>query len=196
MIQMKLSDLTIEQFQSLAAIELSTVFSLHEKRIGVLAIMEGKDPDDIMKMKVSEITRKYKQIVDQWNWLPEMRPISKFRAGNRWYHVSKEIDFMTAGQLIELMSYDVKSELKMVEDLHLILASMSRRCLWFRWVPEPYDGSSHQVRADYLRKNAKVGHIWGAISFFLLTSQEFVKITNDYFANQTQKTKPVNGKHH
>lgn len=193
---MKLTDLTIEKFQSLAAIELSTVFSLHEKRIGVVAIMEDKDPDEVMKMKVSEITRKYKAIVDQWNWLPEMKPIAKFRAGDRWYYVSKEIDFMTSGQLIELMSYDVKSELKMVEDLHLILASMSRRCLWLRWVPEQYDGSGHAVRAEYLRKNAKVGHIWGAIAFFLLTSQEFAKITKDYFVNRIQKMKPVNGKHH
>jgi len=193
---MKLTDLTIEKFQSLAAIELSTVFSLHEKRIGVVAIMEDKDPDDIMRMKVSEIVRKYKAIVDQWNWLPEMKPISKFKAGDRWYHVSKEIDFMTSGQLIELMSYDVKSELKMVEDLHLILASMSRRCLWLRWVPEQYDGSGHAARAEYLKKNAKVGHIWGAIAFFLLTSQEFAKITKDYFVNQIPKKKPVNGKHH
>lgn len=194
---MKLTDLTIQQFQSLAAIELSTVFSLHEKRIGVVAVMEGKTPDDVMKLKVSEITRKYKTIVDQWNWLPEMHPISKFKAGNRWYFVSREIDKMTAAQLIELMSYDVKSELRMVEDLHLILASMSRRCRWFRWAAEPYDGTGHAARAEYLRKNAKIGYIWGAISFFLLTSQEFAKNTKDYFANQTlgMNAKETNGIH-
>ena len=192
---MKLTDLTIEKFQTLAAIELSTAFEQHEKRIAVLSAFYEIDVDEVLSWPVSQVVATYRTLIDQWNWLPELAPRIKFRAGNKWFVGAKEINQMTAGQLIELMSYNVKDETLMVENLHLIMASLCRECKYLRWAPEPYNGKGHASRAEYLRKNATIGDVWGLISFFLLISNELSKTTLE-FSKLKMKNKPTqNGKH-
>lgn len=195
---MKLQELTIGKFQSLATIELSTIFNQSEKRIGVLAAYHQRSVDEIMAWPVPKIIKEYRTLIDQWNWLPELEPRAKFKAGNRWYVGSKFINEMTAAQLLEIMSYDTKNEAAMVDSLHLILASLTRECKYYRWAPEPYNGAGHAARAEHLKEHAKIGDIWGLISFFLLITTELSKNlaeSSGQLQTQTQKTNQSNGAH-
>lgn len=195
---MSLQHLTIGKFQSLATIELSTVFTQSEKRVGVLAAYHQRSVDEILAWPMLKVIKDYKTLIDQWNWLPEIQPRAKFKAGNRWYMGAKYINEMTAAQLLEIMSYDTKNEATMVESLHLILASLTRECKYHRWAPEPYNGAGHAARAEYLKEHAKIGDIWGLISFFLLITAELSKNLAEFsgrLLNQEQKTKQSNGAH-
>lgn len=192
---MKLTDLTIEKFQAIAAIELSQVFEQHEKRVAVLAAFYDVDVNDVLEWPVNQVIATYRTLIDQWNWLPEMAPKIKFKAGNKWFVGVKEINQMTAGQLIELMSYNVKDEALMVESLHLIMASLCRECLYLAWVPEPYNGKGHAMRAEHLRKHATIGDVWGLISFFLLISSELSKTMLEYSEDKLKKKQTKNGKY-
>jgi hypothetical protein len=192
---MKLTDLTIEQFQAIAAIELSTAFEAHEKRVAVIAAYRRLEVDEIMKWPISKIVADYRTLIEQWNWLPELEPKIKFKAGAKWFVGAQYLNEMTAGQLIELMSYNVKDETLMVDSLHLIMASLCRECKYLRWAPEQYNGANHAKRAEHLRKHATIGNVWGLISFFLLISSELSKTTVEY-SKVKMKSKPIqNGKH-
>jgi hypothetical protein len=195
---MSLQKMTIEKFQVLAAIELSEIFDSNEKRIGVVSAYSGKSVDQIMAWPVTKIIKEYKKIIEQWNWLPELQPKAKFQAGNRWYVGAKYINEMTAAQLIEIMSYDTKNERLMIENLHMILASLTRECKYYRWAPEPYSGANHAARAEQMRKHATIGDIWGLISFFLWITTELSGNLMEYLEQklkQAQKTNQSNGAH-
>jgi hypothetical protein len=54
------------------------------------------------------------------------------------------------------------------------------------WFPKKYDGSAHADRAELLKANAKVGDVWGVVSFFLLSSESYLKILSDYSKHLTK----------
>ena len=193
---MGLQNLTIAKFQSIAAVELSDVFTQHEKRIGVLAAYHGIEVDAVLAWPIAKVVKVYRELIEEWNWLPELQPRAKFKAGGKWYIGAKFVNELTAGQMIELMSYNVKDEQAMVQNLHLILASLTRECKYLRWAAEPYNGANHAKRAAHLQKHATVGDIWGLISFFLLITTE---LSSSLAASSGQQLKakgnPTNGKH-
>ncbi len=55
-----------------------------------------------------------------------------------------------------------------------------------RKMVEKYDGASHQERAELLKANAKIGDVWGVVSFFLLSSESYLKVLSDYSRHLTK----------
>jgi hypothetical protein len=56
---MKLQDLTIDQFQRIAALEFSPVLTDYDKRAGVVAIVEGVDVSLVREMPAKGLTTSY-----------------------------------------------------------------------------------------------------------------------------------------
>jgi hypothetical protein len=50
----------------------------------------------------------------------------------------------------------------------------------FGFFPKKYDGAAHAERAELMKKYAKVGDVWGVVSFFLLSSESYLKVLSDY----------------
>lgn len=192
---MSLQHLTIAKFQHLAGIEFSDDFDANEKRVTVLAAFYGTSIDTQLAKPASKVVQEYADLIAEWNWLPELQPCAKFKAGGKWFVGAKYVNELTAGQVIELMSYNTKDERALVQSLHLVLASLTRECKYLRWAPEPYSGASHAARAAHLQKHATVGDVWGLISFFLLITTE---LSSSLAASSEKRlqamTKKPNGK--
>ena len=69
---MKLQDLTIDQFQRIGAIEFSSVLGDYDKRVGVVAIVEGVDISLVREMSAKSVLKRYKAIISEWNALPAL----------------------------------------------------------------------------------------------------------------------------
>ena len=177
---MKIQDLTIDQFQRLAAIEMSPVLSDMDKRVGVVAITEGISVELVREMQASKLTKHYRTIIDQWNELPAMQFKNRFKAGGKWWKPTLFTDELTAGQLIELMDYKTTDEKALVQDLHRIMATLTCECRFYKWLPKKYDGGGHAERASLMKNHATMGDVWGAVSFFLLSSESYLQVLSDY----------------
>ena len=182
---MKLQDLTIAQFQRIAALELSEALEPSDKRVGVVAIVEGVEVGMVMEMPAKAVTKRYKEIIKDWNELPTLAYKKKFWADGRWWIPTVFTDELTAGQLIDLMSLDTSNEKALVQNLHKIMATLCREGGWFG-LPKKYDGASHAQRAEVMQKHAKIGDVWGVVSFFLLSSESYLQILSDYFKHLTK----------
>jgi len=93
---------------------------------------------------------------------------------------------LTAVQLIDLMDTDTTDEKKLVQNLHRIMATLCREGGFLGYFPKKYDGASHQERAELLKANAKIGDVWGVVSFFLLSSESYLKVLSDYSKHLTK----------
>ena len=124
---MKLQDLTIDQFQRIAALEFSPVLTDYDKRAGVVAIVEGVDVSLVREMPAKGLTKRYKTIIAEWNELPTLAYRRRFKAGGKWWIPTVFTDELTAGQLIDLMDTDTTDEKKLVQNLHRIMASTGHR---------------------------------------------------------------------
>ncbi len=96
---MKLQDLTIDQFQRIAALEFSPVLTDYDKRAGVVAIVEGVDVSLVREMPAKGLTKRYKTIIAEWNELPTLAYRRRFKAGGKWWIPTVFTDELTAGQL-------------------------------------------------------------------------------------------------
>jgi len=76
-----------------------------------------------------------------------------------------------------------------VQNLHRIMATLCREAGFMGWFPKKYDGAGHADRAELLKANAKVGDVWGVVSFFLLSSESYLKILSDYSKHLTKVAK-------
>jgi hypothetical protein len=183
---MKLQDLTIDQFQRIAALEFSPALNDADKRVGVVAIVEGVEVAIVRDMPATALTKRYKAIVKEWNELPALAYKRKFKAGGKWWIPTVFTDELTAGQLIDLMDMNTTDERQLVQNLHRIMATLCREAGWFGWFPKKYDGAGHADRAELLKANAKIGDVWGVVSFFLLSSESYLKILSDYSRHLTK----------
>ena len=95
---MKLQDLTIDQFQRIAALEFSPVLTDYDKRAGVVAIVEGVDVSIVREMPAKGLTKRYKTIIAEWNELPTLAYRRRFKAGGKWWIPTVFTDELTAGQ--------------------------------------------------------------------------------------------------
>jgi hypothetical protein len=183
---MKLQDLTIDQFQRIAALELSPALNDADKRVGVVAIVEGVDVAIVRDMPATSLTKRYKAIIKEWNELPALAYKRKFKAGGKWWIPTVFTDELTAGQLIDLMDLNTTDERQLVQSLHRIMATLCREAGWFGIMPKKYDGASHAERAELMQKHAKIGDVWGVVSFFLLSSESYLQILSDYSKHLTR----------
>jgi hypothetical protein len=181
---MKLQDLTIDQFQRIAAIELSDVLNDFDKRIGVIAIVEGTDVSFVREMPAKSLTKRYKAIIAEWNELPALAYKRKFKAGGKWWIPTVFTDELTAGQMIDLLDMNTTDEKQLVQNLHRIMATLCREGGFRGWFAKKYDGASHAERAEVMKKHAKIGDVWGVVSFFLISSESYLEILKDYSKHQ------------
>ena len=172
---MKFTSLTIDQFQRITAIEMTAEGA--EKQVAVYAVVNNLTLAEAKKISIGTIAPAYKRIEAELKDIPKLRYKHHLKIGKQRYRLSLYTDKLTAGQLLEIMSYNMTNEYEVVQSLHLIMASLTRERKWFRTLP--YDGANHAKRAE-LMKQATMGDVWGAVSFFLMASEGFMQIMQKY----------------
>jgi len=168
---MKFTSLTIDQFQRIAAIEVAGDDKL--KKVAIYAVLKGIPLDEAKQAKLSEISTEYKAIEAELKNLPPLRFSNKIKVNGKRYRLSLYTDELTAGQLLELLSYPMSNEYEVIQSVHKIMATLAKERTWLRTLK--YDGAHHSDRAETFQKHCTMGQVWGAVSFFLMASDHFLK---------------------
>ena len=177
-------DLTIDQFQRIVAVQQVPGISDADVKVNVVAIALDKTPDEVKKMKLREVAAIYKAMTDfAFEQLPYKETI---RIGRHYYRMTLFADQLKAGQLLELFEYDMTNEAQVVQNMHKILATLSRRCRVWKLLPEAYDGTAHAKRAEAMLQMT-LRDAWGIVGFFLSLSEPLLMALATY-SNKTTKT--------
>lgn len=166
-------DLTIDQFQRIVALQ-SIPQTSAELKTAVVAVVLNEPIEKVKSLPMSKVNDIYRPIAEFK--LPELRYKETLRIGGKWYRMSLYADTIKAGQLLELFSYDTTDEVKVIQDLHKVLATLARECRFYKWLPEKYSGGKHSERAELFRTNATLRDAWSVVGFFLLLSQPLLSV--------------------
>lgn len=172
---MKFTSLTIDQFQRIAAIEATGEEQI--KKVAIVAVLRKITLEEAKRLSIVVINKEYKEIEAEMKDLPKLKFQETFVLNKKKYKLDLYADRQDAGQLIEMMSYDMSSHYEVVQNMHKIMATLARERKWFRTLP--YDGAKHHERAEEF-KQLTMQEVWGAVSFFLLASEGFMTIIKDY----------------
>ena len=170
---MKFEDLTLDQFQRIAVIEANESDEAKRK----VLIVSIVDNVDAKTLPMSQVTSRYKLIEAALKNIPDLPYKDTIRIGKKRYKLTMYSDKLTAGQILEIMSFDFSDSYKALMNAHKMLASMARERKLFRTLK--YDGNKHPERAEDF-KQCKMGDVWGVVGFFLKASESYLKIMTGY----------------
>lgn len=176
---MNVLDLTIDQFQRLYSIESNSLLSLPEKRIGACAIVLGKTTEEIKALPHKTTSDTYKAIQHGLAKMPELKMKHTATINGKRYKFTFRTDKLKTGQFIDMTFFDFKDENLTVQNLHKVMATLSREMTWYG-TQKPYDATTHAERAEAFRLHGKIADVWGVASFFLLASESLYKISQSY----------------
>ena len=180
-------DLTIDQFQRIIAVEQVPGISDADLKVSVVSIVLNKTPDEVKQMSLYDVGRVYKSVQDFG--FPELPYKQKIQIGKDYYHFDLYADKLKAGQLVELFEYNMNDQNEVVQNMHKILASISRKCRVWRFLSEKYNGATHDKRAEAM-KQMTLRDAYGIVGFFLRISQPLLNALATY----SSKTKTTTAK--
>lgn len=159
--------LSLKQFQRIAQIETNDNLTDYYKIISIVSVARNIAFDDAEKMTFDECKKIYAALpitIKELNAVPYNHFI---RIGNEWYKMETNFNKLSAGQLIELLNYEMSNDDDIIKDMHKILATLSRRCRFYKWFPERYNADNHSARAKKFLK-VDVKNVFGYTGFFLV----------------------------
>ena len=179
-----LNRLTVAQFQELTAIDPD--MGAIRKKLRMVCIVNGIDPKEVEQWQMEQLNTEAAKIDEECGALSMLPAKRVVRIGGKRYRMEWFIDQMSAGQMMELLNYQLTSDREVVANLHLLLASLTREVTWWGKTLA-YDGGKHAERAEAMKK-AKMADVWGFACFFLRHSEPLLKIMQTYFV-EASKTK-------
>ena len=182
-----LNKITVDQFQRIVSIEANAIYTTSDKKIGVIAVLDGIPIEQVKKMTIAEVNKRYGEINAASKSLSSLTAKRHAKVAGKWYQFEWFIDEISAGQLVELYSYDMTSEQGVIDNLHLILATLSRECKVWKWWPKAYDGKGHKQRAEAMLQ-MNMGDVWGYAAFFLQLSEPLLTIMRKSLTEQGTTT--------
>jgi len=181
-----LNKITVDQFQRIVSIEANAIYTTSDKKIGVIAVLDGIPIEQVKKMTIAEVNKRYGEINAASKSLSSLAAKRHAQVAGKWYQFEWFIDEISAGQLVELYSYDMSSEQGVIDNLHLILATLSRECRVWKWCSKAYDGKGHKQRAEAMLQ-MNMGDVWGYAAFFLQLSEPLLTIMRKSLTEQQKK---------
>ena len=181
-----LNRLTVAQFQELTAID--SDMGAIRKKLRTVCIVNGIDPKEVEQWQMEQLNAEAAKIDEECGALSMLPAKRVVRIGTKRYRMEWFIDQMSAGQMMELLNYQLTSDREVVANLHLLLASLTREVTWYGKTLA-YDGGKHADRAEAMKK-AKMADVWGFACFFLRHSEPLLTIMQTYFvaASKTKTT--------
>ena len=179
-----LNRLTVAQFQELTAIDPD--MGALRKKVNTVCIVDGVEQSAVERWTIEELNARAAKIDEECGALSMLPAKRVVRIGTKRYRMEWFIDQMSAGQMMELLNYQLTSDREVVANLHLLLASLTREVTWYGKTLA-YDGGKHAERAEAMKK-AKMADVWGFACFFLRHSEPLLKIMQTYFVEAKKKT--------
>jgi hypothetical protein len=176
-------EVTLGQFQEIA------LSDGEDRMLDIISILSDGDPDELRKMDPDSFAR----CIEALAWvkgLPESgnyKPIIEVN-GERYGFVNRMSD-LTVGEWIDLESWMGNSN----ENMHKIIALLYRPLVSavsdsYR-VIDKYVAAESAERSKLFQEHVKIGDVYGAMLFFSLIEQEFIKITPKYLREKERMMK-------
>lgn len=178
-----LNRLTVAQFQELTAIDPD--MGALRKKVNTVCIVDGVEQSAVEGWTIDQLNARAAKIDEECGALSMLPAKRVVRIGTKRYRMEWFIDQMSAGQMMELLNYQLTSDREVVANLHLLLASLTREMTWYGKTLA-YDGGKHADRAEAMKK-AKMADVWGFACFFLRHSEPLLKIMQTYFVEASKK---------
>lgn len=170
--------MTLKQYQRILTILDNDNLDDYHKKLSCVAIISGMSFEEVLKLKqdhVNHIFDKVTQVHEQVKTAPIKNHIT---IGNSTFKMVHDFNECTAGQLIEVLNYDLNDFANINRNMQNILATLSFKCLFLKWYPESYNANDHKWRAEQFL-NANIVDVMGYIGFFLGFSEILHKSLKD-----------------
>jgi len=159
--------LNVGQFITLYDIEMNVNLNIIEKQQKMLSVIEGKNERDYDNYKYRDLIHEYGQKLSFFNNIPETKPVDFLQVGENRYKFCHEINEITAGQYIDILSFSGE-----IMQLNKIAA-----CFFLPMKGKKYQGYGvvpHDVVADDLL-NANFLDVYGCMLFFCQLFNELIE---------------------
>jgi hypothetical protein len=164
--------LTVGQFITLYDIEASQNLNIIEKQQKMLAVIEGKNEREYDEYKYRDLIQEYGEKLSFFNNIPESKPVDFLEVGDNRYKFCYELQEITAGQYIDILSFSGE-----IMQLNKIAA-----CFFLPMEGDKYKGYGavpHEVVADDLLE-ANFLQVYGCMLFFCQLFNELISSTITY----------------
>ena len=164
--------LTVGQFITLYDIEASQNLNIIEKQQKMLAVIEGKNEREYDEYKYRDLIHEYGEKLSFFNNIPESKPVDYLQVGDNRYKFCYELQEITAGQYIDILSFSGE-----IMQLNKIAA-----CFFLPMEGDKYKGYGvvpHEVVADDLLE-ANFLQVYGCMLFFCQLFNELISSTITY----------------
>jgi hypothetical protein len=164
--------LTVGQFITLYDIEASQNLNIIEKQQKMLAVIEGKNEREYDDYKYRDLIQEYGEKLSFFNNIPESKPVDFLQVGDNRYKFCYELQEITAGQYIDILSFSGE-----IMQINKIAA-----CFFLPMEGDKYKGYGvvpHDVVADDLLE-ANFLQVYGCMLFFCQLFNELISSTITY----------------
>jgi hypothetical protein len=164
--------LTVGQFITLYDIEASQNLNIIEKQQKMLSVIEGKNEREYDDYKYRDLIHEYGEKLSFFNNIPESKPVDFLQIGVNRYKFCYELQEITAGQYIDILSFSGE-----IMQLNKIAA-----CFFLPMEGDKYKGYGvvpHEVVADDLLE-ANFLQVYGCMLFFCQLFNELISSTITY----------------
>jgi hypothetical protein len=164
--------LTVGQFITLYDIEASQNLNIIEKQQKMLAVIEGKNEREYDDYKYRDLIQEYGEKLSFFNNIPESKPVDFLQVGENRYKFCYELQEITAGQYIDILSFSGE-----IMQLNKIAA-----CFFLPMEGDKYKGYGvvpHDVVSDDLLE-ANFLQVYGCMLFFCQLFNELISSTITY----------------
>jgi hypothetical protein len=153
-------------------IEASPNLNIIEKQQKMLAVIEGKNEREYDEYKYRDLIHEYGEKLSFFNNIPESKPVDFLQVGDNRYKFCYELQEITAGQYIDILSFSGE-----IMQLNKIAA-----CFFLPMEGDKYKGYGvvpHEVVADDLLE-ANFLQVYGCMLFFCQLFNELIGSTITY----------------
>jgi hypothetical protein len=164
--------LTVGQFITLYDIEVNANLNIIEKQQKMLAVIEGKNEREYDSYKYKDLIVEYAEKLSFFDKMPEAKPVDFLQVGANRYKFCHELNEITAGQYIDILSFSGE-----IMQLNKIAA-----CFFLPMDGKRYKGYGvvpHDVVADDLLE-ANFLEVYGCMLFFCQLFNELIATTITY----------------
>ena len=164
--------LTVGQFITLYDIEVNANLNIIEKQQKMLAVIEGKNEREYDSYKYKDLIVEYAEKLSFFDKMPEAKPVDFLQVGANRYKFCHELNEITAGQYIDILSFSGE-----IMQLNKIAA-----CFFLPMEGKRYKGYGvvpHDVVADDLLE-ANFLEVYGCMLFFCQLFNELIATTITY----------------
>lgn len=174
--------LTIRQLQKINSIEKNENITNYYKVISIDAIVNGNTFAISEKKTYSECQKTCEKVKTYIQTLSDA-PFSKYiKTKNGWYLMETDFNKLSAGQLIELLEYDLSDADATIENMAKVLSTLSRKCKFGKFFPEKYNADNYKKRVGYFEE-VDIRVAFGYTNFFLI----FTEILSQTLENALEK---------